>query len=66
MYKWVKGFNKVDISKVLIVSDPGRTQTNGYKLEKFRFKKEIGKNWFTNRVQVEPLKSEIPYFRNPA
>ena len=44
MYKWVKGFNKGDISKVLIVSGPGRTRTNGYKLEKFRFKKEIGKN----------------------
>ena len=50
MYKWVKGFNKGDISKVLIVSGPGRTRTNSYKLEKLRFKKEIGKNWFTNRV----------------
>ena len=39
----VKGFNKEDISKVLIVSGPGRMQTNGYKLEKFRFKKEIEK-----------------------
>ena len=25
----------------------------GYKLEKFRFKKEIGKNWFTNRIVDE-------------
>ena len=53
VYKWVKGFNKGDISKVLIVNGPGRTRTNGYKLEKFRFKKEIGKNWFTNRVLDE-------------
>lgn len=50
MYKWVKGFNKGDISKVLIVRGPGITRTNGFKLEKFKFKKEIGKNWFTNRV----------------
>ena len=34
-------------------SGPGRTRTNGYKLEKFRFKTEIGKNWFTNRVVDE-------------
>ena len=44
MYNWVQGFNKGDISKVLIVSGPGRTRTNGYKLEKFRFRKEIRKN----------------------
>ena len=39
VYKWVKGFNKGDISKVFIVSGPGRARTNGYKLENFRFKK---------------------------
>ena len=53
VHKQVRGFNKRDISKILIVSGPGRTRTNGYKLEKFRFKKEIGKNWFTNRVVDE-------------
>ena len=53
VYKWVRGFNKGDISKVLIVSGPGGTRTNGFKLEKFRFRKEIGKNWFTNRVVDE-------------
>ena len=53
MFKWVRGINKGNISKVLIVSDPGITRTNGFKLEKFRFKKEIGKNWFTNRVVDE-------------
>ena len=31
----------------------GRTRTNGFKLEKFRYRKEIGKNWFTNRVVNE-------------
>ena len=53
VFKWVKGFNKGDISRVLIVSGPGVTRTNGFKLEKFRFRKEIGKNWFTNRVVDE-------------
>ena len=53
VFKWVKGFNKGDINKVLIVSGPGITRTNGYKLEKFRFKKELGKHWFTNRVVDE-------------
>ena len=53
VFKWIKGINKGDISKVLIVSGPGITRTNGFKLEKFRFRKEIGKNWFTNRVVDE-------------
>ena len=53
VYKWVKGFNKGDINKVLIVKEQGRTRNNGYKLDKFRFKKDIGKNWFTNRVVNE-------------
>ena len=26
------------------------TRNNGFKLEKFRFKREIGDNWFSNRV----------------
>lgn len=25
-------------------------QSNGYELDRFRFRKEICKNWFTNRV----------------
>ena len=27
-----------------------RTRNNGFKLDKFRFRREIGKNWFGNRV----------------
>ena len=46
----VKGFNKGDINKILIVKEKVRTQTNGFELEKFRFRKFIGKNWFTNRI----------------
>ena len=53
VFKWIKGFNKGDINKVLLVSTSNRTISNGYKLEKFRFRKEIGKNWFTNRVVDE-------------
>ncbi len=41
VYKWMKGYNKGDINKVLIVREQGRTR------------KDIGKNWFTNRVVDE-------------
>ena len=53
MFKWVKGFNKRDINKVLIVKEKIRTQTNGFKLDNFRFRKDIGTNWFTNCVVEE-------------
>ncbi len=53
VYKWMRGFNTGDIDKVLMVSEPGRTRSNWFKLEKFMFNKGIGKNWFTNRVVDE-------------
>ena len=40
-------------NKVLIVKEKVRTQTNGFKLNKFRIRKYICKNWFTNRVIEE-------------
>ena len=39
-----------DVEKVLTIISQDRTRNNGFKLEKCRFNKEIGKNWFTNRV----------------
>ena len=53
VFKWYRGYNKGDISKVLRVSKQDRTRNNGFKIEKDRFKKEIGKNWFANRVVDE-------------
>ena len=53
VFKWIKGYNRGDINKVLIFSEHGRTRSNGFKLDKFRFRKEIGRNWFTNRVVEE-------------
>ena len=50
VFKWVKGFNKGDVRKVFTVSSQDRTKSNGFKLEKCRFSKQIGRNWFTNRV----------------
>ena len=44
VFKWFKGFNKGDINQVLIVCKQVKTCTNGYKLDKFRFNKEIGKS----------------------
>ncbi len=63
VYKWMKGYNKGDINKVLIVREQGRTRSNEFKLDKFRFSKDIGKNWFTNRVVDEwnRLSSHVVY-----
>ena len=46
----MKGFNKSDVGKVLTISSQDRTRKNGFKLEKCRFSKKIGRYWFTNRV----------------
>ena len=53
VYKWMKGLNKGDTHKVLLVGEQSRTRNNGFKLDKFRFNRDIGKNWFTNRVVDE-------------
>ena len=45
VFKWIKGFKKGDINKVLIVKEKVRTWTNGYKLDKFTYRKDIGKNF---------------------
>ena len=50
VFKWVKSFNKEDVGKALTISRQDRTRNNGFKLEKCRFNKEIGRNWFTNRM----------------
>ena len=39
-------YNMEDVSKILRISKQGRTRNNGFKMEKSRYKKEIGKNWF--------------------
>ena len=46
VFKWVKG----EVGKVLTISSQDRTRNSGFKLEKCRSSKEIGRNWFTNRV----------------
>ena len=40
-------------NKVLKVKEKVRARTNGFKFDKFRFKKDIGKNSFTNRIVKE-------------
>ena len=44
VFKWFKGTNKEDINKVLQVKEQGRARRYGYKLDKFRLRKEIGKS----------------------
>ncbi len=41
VYKWMKGY-KGDINKVLIVREQGRTRSNGFKIDKFRFNTTSG------------------------
>ncbi len=53
VYKWMKGYNKGDINKVLFVREQGMTRCNGFKLDKFRFNKDMGKNWIANRIVDE-------------
>ena len=48
--KWKKGINKGDISQVLKMKEEGITRSNGFKLDKFKFKKDVGKYCFGNRV----------------
>ena len=50
VYKWVKGINKGNIEQVIEISSQDRTRGNGYKLEKLRFRTDVGRHWFTNRV----------------
>ena len=53
-FKWKKGINKGDINEVLKMKE-GITRSNSYKLDKLRFKKDIGKYWFGNRVMWNSL-----------
>lgn len=47
------GIKKADIYNVLKSSIQDRSQNNGFKLDKFRYKKEIGTHWFGNKVVDE-------------
>ena len=44
VFKWLKGFNKGDVGKVLTINSQDKTRNNGFKLEKCRFDNEIGRN----------------------
>ena len=62
-FKWKEGINKGYISEVLKMKDEGITRSNGFKLDKFKFKKDIGKYWFGNRV-VDLWNSLLPSIIN--
>ena len=38
---------------ILRVNNQDRTKNNGFRLEKFRFKREIGRKWISNKVVNE-------------
>ena len=41
------------MSKILRISNQDRAINTGIKIEKSRYKKEIGRHWFSNRVVDE-------------
>ena len=47
LFKLVKKIKR-NIGQVLEISSQDRTRENRYKLEKLRFKTDIGRYWFTN------------------
>ena len=53
MLKWLKGFNRRDINKVLRVKTQVRIRIYGFKLDQFKFMKKIEKKWFTDTVVEE-------------
>ena len=48
VFKWYRDSNKGDIGKVLKINSQDRTRNNEFKLEKFTFRRELGRNWFSN------------------
>ena len=53
VFKWAKGINKENIDQVLEISSQDRTCGYGYKLEKLRFRTDLGRYLLINRVVNE-------------
>lgn len=49
----IRGINKGKSGEVLMSKTNVRLRSNEYKLDKFKFRKEIGKRWYTNRAVDE-------------
>lgn len=39
VYRWMKGFDKDDVQKALVIGEQVRMRNNGFELTKFRFRK---------------------------
>ena len=53
VFKWYRGDNKGDMSRGLVICGQDRTRNNGFKLEKFMFRKVMRRNCFSNRFVDE-------------
>lgn len=47
------GTSKGNLHELLLPKAVVRTRSNGYTVDKCRFRNEMGRNWFTNRVVNE-------------
>ena len=50
VFKWKEGLNNGGLSDVLKMKEEDVTRSNGFKLDKFKFKTDVGKYCFGNRV----------------
>ena len=64
VFKWVNGINKRNINRVLEISIHDMSRGNGYKLEKLRFRTDLGCYWFTNKVVNDWRRTERRLFNH--
>ena len=53
VFNCYRGYNRGNLSKILRINNQDRTRNNGFKREKCRFRKEMGRNWCSNRIAHE-------------
>lgn len=53
IFKWINGFNKINKNMAFVINEKVSIHSNGFKLDQFRFKREIGRKWFTNNAVNE-------------
>lgn len=58
VYSCFRGINKGDKKRVCKINSLHRTRSNGFKLDKCRFRAEVGRNWFGPMKQASKQSSK--------